>query len=256
MPPWADDIDTAAPPDPSAGEPDGKEPLATDQQDVAPRGRFRYARRGLGAYARTGDSLELRRALSHYVISGYGGSATMARRMGGTAAVAGRLNGVLQSGQAPDGSVLRDVLLASGRDARAVLDAIVDAASPTNGTLDRESSRGAVRDALCDLLDRFPEADLLALTDPQRDYVVERFAALDVFDRLCLDLRKTIMSKAPDAATGLHRLAQVREFIAEHVSAAFASVRARGDAATSASIVQITSQALRATFVVFEEYRV
>lgn len=178
----------------------------------------------------------------------------MARRMRGTATTAGRLNDVLQSGHAPDGTELRDAILASGNDVNVVLDAIVDAASPADGTQDKESSRHAVRDALSDLLVRFPEADFFALNEAQRDYVVERYTALDIYGRFCLDLEKTIMDKSPDPTTAFQRLKQVREFIAEHVSAAFRTIREMGKPATTANISHLTRDALQATFSVFEEY--
>lgn len=252
VPPWADEIDPPVPPDedpPPEDLDEEKEPVP-----LAPRGRFRDARRGLGGFVRSGDSRDLRRALGHYVRTGYGGSNTMSRRLGSTAATAGRLNGVLQSGSTPDGQSLRDVALASGSDVNVVLDAIVDAASPLNGTQDGESSRRAVRDALTDLLVRYPDADLLALTDVQREFVIERYAALDVYGRFCLDVQKTILGKAPDPATGLQRLRQVREFISQEVSAAFRSIRERGGPATTANVARLTAVALRETLNVFEEY--
>ncbi len=178
----------------------------------------------------------------------------MARRMGGTARTAGRLNTVLQSGRAPDGTDLRDAILASGGDVNVVLDAIVNAASPADGTQDAESSRYAMREALSDLLAWSPDVDFLALTDDQRFFVIERYTALDVYGRFCLDLQQTIMGKSPDPATGLRRLKQVREFIAEHVAAAFRTIRERGTSATTSNVSQLTREALRETFSVFEEY--
>lgn len=253
VPPWADDIG-----EPAAGggdeaqepaEPGGQEPIL-----LAPRARFRDSRRALGEFARSGGGRGLQRALAHYVRTGYGGTSTMTRRMGGTARTAGRLNAVLQSGRAPDGTELRDALLASGSDVNVVLDAIVNAASPADGTQDAESSRRAMREALSDLLRWSPDVDFLALTDAQRFFVIERYTALDVYGRFCLDLQRTIMDKSPDPATGLRRLKQVREFIAEHVAAAFRAIRERGTSATTSNVTQLTRDALQATFSVFEEY--
>lgn len=254
VPPWADDIDDDA--DTSgenSSDPDEK-PRTDTPVPIAPPARFRDVRRGLGGFARSGDKADLRRALGHYVRSGYGGSGTMSRRLGRTASTAGRLNNVLQSGARLDGTALRDATLASGNDVNAVMDAVVDAVRPGDGTQDGESSRRAVRDALSDLLDRFPNADLLALTDMQRQFVIERYAALDLYGRFCLDLQKTITGKAPDTATGLRRLKQVRAFITEQVSAGFRAIRERGSVVTSANVVGLTKQALRETLGVFEEY--
>ena len=252
MPPWADQVelpDSTQNDAPSEDQGDAKPP-----ELVAPPARFRDSRRALGNFVRSGDARYLRRAVGHYVRTGYGGSGTMTRRLGGTAATAGRLNRVLQSGRVSDGDFLRDLALASGNDVNVVLDAIVNAASPENGTQDGESSRRAIRDALSDLLVRFPEADLLDLTDAQRSFIIERYVALDVYGRFCLDLQKTIMDKAPDPSTALRRLRQVREFISQEVSAAFRIVRENGTSATTANVASLTAHALRETLRVFEEY--
>jgi hypothetical protein len=249
VPPWADDVTEAG-----DGAEDHEDTAQAEPAPVAPAGRFRDSRTALGRFARSGNSQDLRRALRHYVQSGYGGSGTMTRRLGGTAATAGRLSTVLRSAGAVSGSDLRDRILASGGDANAVLDAIVDATSPADGTQDREASRIAVRNALSALLERYPDADLLALEDAQRIFVIERYAALDVYGRLCLDLQRTVMSKAPDATTGLRRLKYIREFVTAQVSAAFRTLEAQGQTANSARVAQVTRDALRETMRVFEEY--
>lgn len=252
VPPWADDVPPDDRSDPSTdGPPD--EPDQSRPQE-APPARFRDTRRSLGTYARNGDSRDLRRSLGHYVRSGYGGTATMTRRLGGTAATAGRLGSMFQSGRTPDGTSLRDAALANGSDANAVLDAIVDAANPADGTQDKEASRLSIRNALSDLLVRFPDADLFALTEVQRNYVIERYAALDVYARFCLDLQKTVLGKAPDAVTGMRRLRYIREFISEQVSASFRKIRDDSETPTTRSIAQLTRAALRETLAVFEEY--
>lgn len=252
VPPWADEVPQDNPSDPSADhtseEPDRNRP------EEAPPARFRDTRRSLGSYARNGDSRDLRRALGRYVRSGYGGTATMTRRLGGTATTASRVGTILQSGRTPDGTSLRDAALANGGDANAVLDAIVDAASPYDGTQDKEASRLSIRNALSDLLTRFPDADLFALTDAQRNYVIERYTALDVYGRFCLDLQKTVLDKAPDAVTGMRRLRYIREFISEKVSASFRKVRENNASPTTRSIAQLTRAALHETLAVFEEY--
>jgi hypothetical protein len=258
VPPWADDVesaDTGAPAvPPDADGADSEEQPDTKLTPLAPPARFRGARRSLGEYARNGDSRELRRALGHYVRTGYGGSGTLTRRLGGTAATANRLGGVLQSGKMPDGTELRDAIIASGNDVNVVLDAIADAASPIDGSQDKEASRRAVRDSLSELLVKYPDADLAALTDAQRLFVIERYAALDVYGRFCLDLQKTVMEKAADAATGLRRLKSIREFVVQQVAAAFRAVRERGSVTTTRSIARLTSEALKETLAVFEEY--
>jgi len=199
----------------------------------------------------------MRRSLGHYVRTGYGGSGTATRRFGGTAATAGVLGGALArvaAGQpAAPGSPLDPALLA-GRNAQEVMDAVVEAVRPVDGTQDAEAERAAIRDALSELLTKFPEADLLNLEPEQRAFAIERFTAIDVFRRFELDVGKTIVEKAPSAVTALSRLKEVREYVKQSVAAAFRKLRNAGRSLTSGRISQVVRDALRETFDVFEGY--
>ncbi|WP_318886351.1 Qat anti-phage system associated protein QatB [Sinorhizobium meliloti] len=244
--------DPASPPDTPAQPPGPPPPVP-----VAPAARFRGARRSLGEFARTGDSRDLRRGLGHYVRSGYGGSPTATRRFGGTAATAGSLYGALSGAAAGEpresGSPLDPVLLA-GRSVDEVMDAVVEAVRPIDGTQDTEAARAAIREALTELLTRYPDADLLSLDPDQRSFVIERYSAIDVFRRFDLDLGQTIRDKAPSATTGLSRLKQVRDYVREAVAASFRKLRDAGHAVTAGRVSQVVRDALRDTFEVFEGY--
>lgn len=259
-------------PDPPAGEPSGGEPGTDAPADaepsppqvapptpapLAPPARFLGVRRALGEFARSGDGRDMRRSLGHYVRTGYGGSGTATRRFGGTAATAGALGGALArvaAGEpAAPGSPLDPALLA-GRNAQEVMDAVVEAVRPVDGTQDAEAERAAIRDALSELLTRFPEADLLNLDPEQRAFAIERFTAIDVFRRFELDVGKTIVEKAPSAVTALSRLKEVREYVKQSVAAAFRKLRDAGRSFTSGRISQVVRDALRETFDVFEGY--
>jgi hypothetical protein len=185
------------------------------------------------------------------------GRANAVKRFGGTASTAERLHGALSSiagGQAAPGSPLDPALLA-GRSAREVIDAIVEAIRPIDGTQDAEASRCAIKDALSELLTMFPEADLRNLTEEQRTTVVERFVAIDVYQRAMLDLGKVIQAKAPTATVALSRLKEVKDYIKQTVAAAFRKLRSVGHALTTGHVNQVVRAALYETFKVFEEYR-
>ena len=245
VPPWVPD---PIPPDGDNG--DTNEPSPTPQSiPLSPRGRFGPARMGLGNFARTGASDSLRRSLGHYVRKGYGGAATAVRRMGSTARTAGRLYGVL----AEPGNQFDPVLLA-GRSADEVMDALVEAVRPTDGTQDAETGRRAIRDALSELLERFPDADLLDLLEEQRLLAIESYVALDVYNRFYADVGKTVKDNAPTASTALSRLEEVKGYVREIVSACFRDLSRAGEPLNTQGISRMTRQALRDTFEVFEEY--
>jgi hypothetical protein len=271
VPPWtppapANDPPAGAPPadggEPAPGEQDGAPPPASaaapaEPVPIAPPARFAGARRSLGDFARTGDVRDLRRGVGHYVRTGYAGSGTATQRFGGTAATAGALGGVLANSAAGQpaaaGSPLDPALLA-GRSVGEVMDAVVEAVRPGDGTQDAEAERAAIRDALSELLTRYPDADFLNLDAEQRVFAIERFTAIDVFRRFELDLGKTIVEKAPSPATALARLKQARDYVKETVAASFRKLRDAGRTLNAGRISQVVRDALRETFDVFEGY--
>jgi hypothetical protein len=134
------------------------------------------------------------------------------------------------------------------------MDAIIEAVRPIDGTQDAEAGRAAIRDALSELLARFPEADLLNLSAEERAFAIEHYVALDVYRRLDLDLGKTIRDKAPSATTALSRLKQVRDSVKQTVAAAFRKLRDAGRAITDRGVGQVVRAALRETLQVFEGF--
>ncbi len=262
VPPWVPDIPLPAePPEgaPNDGEEQNKPPRTDPRQPipVAPAGRFREARRRLGEYAHTGVRDSMRRGVGSYIRDGYGGRTTATRRFGGTTQTAGVLYSALSGGPsnpyAAPGSQLDPVLM-TGQSVDAVMDAVVEAVRPVDGTQDTEASRAAIKDALADVLTKFPNADLLNLEEQHRELAIECYVASDVFRRFDLDLGKTIRDKASSAVIGLGRLKEVREYIRETVAASFRKLRDAGQRLAVGRITQIVRNALSETFQVFEGY--
>ena len=263
VPPWVPDpgaaIDTAHG-DAGDGQdawPGTPAPQPVSPPIIAPVGRFGPARQSLGRFARTGAPDDMRRGLGHYTHKGLGGGAAAVRRFGGTMRTARSLYDALSAvatGRAPaPGSPLDPVILA-GRSAQEVMDAVVEAVRPVDGTLDAEASREAIRKALSELLSRFPEADLLNLSDEERAFAIENYVALDVFKRFRLDLGRTLEAKAPSVLAALGRVREIREYIKQTVAAAFRKLRATGQALSAGRVGQVVRLALRQTFQVFEAY--
>lgn len=199
----------------------------------------------------------MRRGLGNYVRKGLGGSRAATARMGRTVINAGALFNALTNiaaGQGgPPGSTLDPALLA-GRSADEIMDAVVEAVRPIDGTLDAEAEQRAVRTALAEVLDRFPDADLLNLTEEQRLFVIENYAALDVFEQFALALERTIKARAPSCTTAMARLREVKDYIKSTVSARMREHRTTGKKLDARRISETVRQALQETFEVFEEY--
>lgn len=236
---------------------DDPRPVPQAPPALAPPGRFGGARRGLGDYASNGDRGSLRKSLREYVRHGYGGAKTTTARFGGTASIAGVFGNTLEavadsSNQAGPGVL--DPALWQGRSASEVMDALVEAVRPVDGTQDAEAERASIRGSLSDVLVRYPDADLLNLSAEQRAFAIERFTAMDVFHRYELDLGKTIQEKAKSASIAVRRLKEIKDYIKECVSASFRKIAAAGARLTSGRISQLVTQALQDTFEVFEGY--
>jgi len=177
--------------------------------------------------------------------------------MGGTAATAGRLDRTLAglgSRTPAPGDKIPDPALLAGRSADEVMNAVIEAVRPVDGTLDAEASRAAILDGLTELLTRFPETDLLNLTPEQRAFAVECYTANDVFRRIELDVGKTIHEKAPTAASAISRLRQIRDYVKETIAASFRKLREAGRTLTSGRVEHLVRAAIRDTFEVFEGF--
>lgn len=252
VPPWAED---SVPPDDEQGQDDNQPPAqkanVPPPSDLSPPRRFVSTRRQLGNFAKSGDMGAMRAGVGHYITNGYGGSTTFARRMAGTANTAWGLSRALNPSE--PGSPL-DRAQFVGKSANEIMDAVVEAVRPHDGTQDVESAREAVSEALTELLDEFPDADLLDLTPEQREYALEKFVANDVFKRFELDVGKQVMGKAPSAALGLKRMQEIKEYTAEVVGAAFRAQLASGAELTPATVAQTVQAALKDSCRVFEEY--
>ena len=267
VPPWVPDplnpADGESPQDPHNQDPPTQpapepQPVPAHQPSpLAPSGRFRAARTSLGNFARNGSANDMRRGIGHYIRKGYSGAASATQRMGGTAHTAGTLYGALSFaavGQAAAQGSPFDPAILAGRSADEVMDALVEAVRPTDGTQDAEGSRSAIRSAMADVLDRFPDANLLELSDDQRVFAVERYVALDVFNRFNLDLGKTIQERAPSPTAALARLKEIKDYVKQTVSARFRALMEAGKRLGASSVSELTRNALRATFEVFEDY--
>ncbi len=252
VPPWVPD-----PEDPESEVPadDGgdEQQLPPDKSkvDIAPPGRFRSTRISLGKFAESGDSGSLRKGVGRYVGTGMGGSAAAAQRLAGSAGTARSLYSALS----PDAAESRlDRELLQGKSARQIINAVVELACPLNGSMDAEAGQAAINDALSVLLNRYPEADLLNLTDQQREYAVIQYVAHDVYRHFVLDVGLTIQEKAPSASTGQRRLKEACEFIRETVAAEFQKLKQQGKELNRSTIVRLVKTVLRSSCNVFEEY--
>jgi hypothetical protein len=208
----------------------------------------------LGSFAGDGDKGAMRRGVGQYFKVGYGGGAEAVRRFGGTARTAAGLFSALSPDASTTAGSPIDHSVLIGRSADQIMVAIIEAVRPVDGTQDAEAGRAAIQDALSEMLDRFPDADLLNLDDGQRTFAVEHFVALDVFQRLQLDLGKAIQDKAPTATAAMARLKELREYVRETVAASFRKLETAGTRLAASLVPKIVRAAMVEAIAVFQAY--
>ena len=260
IPPWVPEpeIDPEVVPE-GDQDPEIDEPVVPQLAPplVAPAGRFRGARINLGQFGGSGSAGGLRRGLGHYVRSGLGGSRNASRRMTSTARNAGALYGVLQalsSGAPPQVDLGIDPAGLAGLPARQIVDRIAEALSPSDGTLDAEASRTSISWALCEFMRREPGADLLTLTLEQIFLTMVLYIGADICSRIELDVGKTIFEKAPDPATALERVQEMKGYVRQVVANRFRRRSADAGPLTQREASQLATRVIQDTFEVFESY--
>ena len=253
-PPSDADNNDSLPEEPAAQDKPTPQKTVSQPAPVAPENRFGAVRSSLGNFATSGDSRHLRRGLGHYVRNGYGGSNTATMRFGGTAQTAGSLDHTLYSTASGSADAPVKVAALAGRSTEEIATAIIEAVRPIDGTQDAEAERAAIHDAMSDLLTEYPNADLLNLSASEREFVIERFAAIDVARRFELDVGKHLLEKAATATVAMARLKQMRSYIAETVAASFRKLKEQGRTITAGRVARVVQAALRETFEVFEGY--
>ncbi|MDX1964946.1 MAG: Qat anti-phage system associated protein QatB [Pirellulales bacterium] len=224
---------------------------------MAPAGRFFSTRLNLGRFGASGGRDNLTRGVGNYFKSGYGGGGTAARRFGGTARSAGALLGALSGGAGAARTPEHDALEAAvqaGVGTEQIINVLIEAISPVDGTQDAEANRKALADSLSELVTQNPNADFLNLTPEQLNHLMALFVANDVFMRFSLDVGKAILEHAPSIPTGLSRIKEAKDYIREVVIAQFNKHLAAGTPPTKARMVSIVSSALRDAIEVFEGY--
>jgi hypothetical protein len=282
VPPWVGPVDAAGEagvltPDEESGD-DSPEPDSTEETErsssqeagkhedvgqpqptnaLAPHGRFAGARTGFGKFGGSGSKGGLRSGLGNYVRSGLGGAALGARRMAGTANLAGSLFAGLdafRTGENRPPELPLDKASLAGRPAREVGDRIIDAVCPVDGTQDAEAHRDSLSRSISELAEQFPNLDLTALTPEQIDLLLERFVSYDLCHRIELDIGKAIFAKAPDAAAAVKRIEEMRQYVGQKVAASFRTAAKQGQAMTRKTAAAVTSKIIRDTLSVFEGY--
>ncbi len=220
---------------------------------VAPPGRYQEARRALTGFVRSGSGSDLRRGISSFVKKGMGGSAKAANRMRTSAVAASSLGGFLAAARdGTDPGINAWVASAKqrGLSARDAALEVVQKLVPTGGSIDEESAKHAMNQAIAHLYEVDPNADIFDLADDQIANVMAYTVAFDVYNRVQLELGRVFEKLKYAPRVIQERLAQALDYIMVVVNRSMEKVRS---GSVQRSMREIAASALQDALTVFAE---
>lgn len=224
--------------------------------DFAPPRRFGNARLYLGKYSSSGDLGSLKKALGSYSRKGMGGAANVASRMRTSASAGAGLFNFLQGLRDSADSKVRDwvtQLTSKNLSAYEVADEIINQVVATGGSLEEESCRTSMAQAMSDLLRLHPDIDFLNMGDDSIWTVIELFMANEAFNRLNLDIGQLFESVKYSPREAVTRMNDMREYLKAEISAQIQELRMDTSNLTKAEMNNLLQSAIKTTFEVFEE---
>lgn len=271
-PPWLNDAEgginsehadtpispSTAPPDaPNEEDANGQEGNQSIPFDagptVAPSGRYQKARRAMTGFVRSGSDSDLRRGMSSFVKKGMGGSTKAASRMRTSAVAASSLGGFLataRNGTDPGINAWVASVKQRGLSARDAALEVVQKLVPTGGSIDEESAKHSMSQAVAHLYEVEPNADIFNLADDQIANVMAYTVAFDVYNRVQLELGRVFEKLKYAPRVIQDRLAQTLDYIMVVVSRSMEKARS---GSVPRSMREIAASALQDALTVFTE---
>ena len=219
--------------------------------DTAPSGRYKDARTHMGRFVRSGDGRDVARAMGSFVKKGLGGPAKAASRMRVSSQAAAALGGFLT--QVREGTVATikdwvDSARARGLSAQDAALEVINQIVPAGGSVDEDSAKQAMNQAIIRLYEVDPTTDIFALTNEQISDLMGYTLAFDVYNRVQLELGRVFEKLKYSADVVQDRLAQVQDYILVVVRDAMKKVR---NSRQPRSVRDISSSALRNALDIF-----
>ncbi len=261
-PPWLSSVasEIGSPLENISGEESdlGNQPTepVTQPFEMSPPRRFGNARRYLGEYVGSGDRGTLKKAIGSYSRKGMGGAANVARRMrASTSAGAGLFNFLQGVSDSSDINVRDWVnqLTANNLSAYEIADRIIDQVISSGGSLDEESCKDSMAQAMSELLTINPEVDLMKMDNDSIWTVIELFMANEAFNRLDLDIGQLFESAKYSPYEAVSRMNDMREYLKSEIFAQIQALRASTPNPSKEEMNNLLQSALRLTFEIFEE---
>jgi deoxyhypusine synthase len=243
---------------------DGSQQEQTPQQaepvvqpaGIAPPRRFGNARRYMGEYASSGDRAALKKSLGSYSRKGMGGASNVASRMKTSTSAGAGLFNFLQGVRDSSDAGVRDwvnQLTSKNLSAYEVADQIIDQVISTGGSIEEESCRDSMAQAMSELLTINPDINLVNMDNDSIWTVLELFMANEAFNRINLDIGQLFESAKYSPREAVSRMNGMRDYLKSEISAQMQELRKNTSNPTKAEMNWLLQTAIKITFEVFEE---
>lgn len=249
-PPWLDSIVSSL--NGSTGV--SASAVGAGESVLAPPNRFTEARRNLSAYMRNGRAGSLRRAIGSYVRNGLGGTSRAASRMRVATAAGARVFSLLSETESTERLQFKEkltALLNSEHTTEDVISAILDFVFPSSGSVDEESCRNAMAEALSDLLLDKPDVDIVNFPEEDIWCLLELFLEKAIVMQVTFDIGQVFESDAISIDTKIRRLEEMERFVQSVVSENLQEVRKRSADISQNNVSGIIRDTVGLTFEVF-----
>lgn len=263
-PPWLDSLggdevggaDAVPASDDESNNESAPVPEREEPKDIAPPRRFANARRELGAYARSGSKEALGKALGHYSKTGMGGAKKAAARMRESTRTAAGLVSFLQAtrdGSDAGVSEWVNALVASNPSAQDVINEVIKQVTSTGGSLEEESCKDSMAQAMAELMEMQPDIDLLKMGNSDIWTLVELFLTNEACNRLQLDIGQLFESSKLAPREVVVRLNDMRDYLKAELSAQMRALQNKSKNPTTKQLEALMQNAIQNTFYVYEE---
>jgi hypothetical protein len=231
--------------------------------NLAPPRRFLSANRNFKQFMRNGSQKSfgkaLGKALGGYSGKGMGGSSRIVRRMQRSANMGADIYSSFQNirTRRSDDVKTNDLihyLSSEQRSTEDIKNAFIRHLLPDGGSLDEESCRNSLYQAMSDLLKR-PNIDLARLEDVDIWFLIEKFMVYEVVHRIVIDLGRITESKKYSPIVVVQRRKEMTDYIQAVMSVEFTKIKSNNHRSniTSVEMKKFLNSVLKETFDVFEE---
>jgi hypothetical protein len=185
-----------------------------------------------------------------------GGAKRAAARMQVSTRTAAGLVSFLQA--ARDGSDVGvsewvSALIASNPSAQDVINEVIKQVTSTGGSLEEESCKDSMAQAMAELMEMQPDVDLLKMGNSDIWTLVELFLTNEACNRLQLDIGQLFESSKLAPREVVVRLNDMRDYLKAELSAQMRSLQMKSKNPTTKQLEALMQDAIQNTFYVYEE---